>query len=280
MPIHFQFFSEDRSMQIPNTMTREDRRSLQMALNEKTCSRLLIDGDFGRKSFDVLEKYQSLVKLPVTGNYDQPTFALLDPFIKQKYLVPGDYVTAAKDLGCELSAIKAVTEVEAAGDGFLPDGRCDILFERHKFYKYAGQVLVPADLAKAAADHSNVCNPKPGGYKGGEGEYSRLELANTINPWAALMSVSWGMFQIMGFNWKAMGYASVEEFVNASSKSEHEQLYAFVRFVKADARLLRAIRAKDWVAFAAAYNGANYAINKYDIKLQAADYSHMKDSTR
>lgn len=267
-------------MQIPKTMTREDRRSLQMALNEKTHSRLLVDGDLGLKSIEALEKYQVLTQLPNTGNYDQATFALLNPFIQEKYLTPNDYVVAAKELDCQVSAVKAVTEVEAAGDGFLADGRCDILFERHKFYKYAGQVLSPAALAKATLDYSNICNPIPGGYKGNEGEYPRLELANSINPWAGLMSASWGMFQIMGFNWKSMGYDSVEAFVNASTKSEREQLYAFVRFVKADPRLLKAIRAKDWPAFASAYNGANYAINKYDVKLLAADRAHMADPLR
>jgi hypothetical protein len=30
------------------------------------------------------------------------------------------------------------------------------------------------------------------------------------------------------------------------------------------------LKAKDWAKFAKLYNGPNYAINKYDIKLEAA----------
>ena len=41
----------------------------------------------------------------------------------------------------------------------------------------------------------------------------------------------------------------------------------FVRFIQADPRVLRALRGKDWAAFARIYNGPNYAANKYDTKL-------------
>jgi hypothetical protein len=44
-----------------------------------------------------------------------------------------------EDLNCDVAAIQAVAEVEARGAGFLGDGRPKILFERHKFRKYASE---------------------------------------------------------------------------------------------------------------------------------------------
>jgi hypothetical protein len=48
------------------------------------------------------------------------------------------------------------------------------------------------------ADRPDISNPKPGGYKGGAGEYSRLEAAMTLDKEAALKSASWGLAQVMG----------------------------------------------------------------------------------
>ncbi|AZA64465.1 DUF3380 domain-containing protein [Chryseobacterium carnipullorum] len=53
-----------------------------------------------------------------------------------KTLTEQDYINAAKELGCEVAAIKAVAEVESRGSGFLSSGEPKILFERHRFYKY------------------------------------------------------------------------------------------------------------------------------------------------
>jgi hypothetical protein len=44
-----------------------------------------------------------------------------------------DFQEAATLLNCDVPAIKAVAEVESAGDGFLSDGRVKNLFEGDKF---------------------------------------------------------------------------------------------------------------------------------------------------
>jgi hypothetical protein len=74
----------------------------------------------------------------------------------------------------------------------------------------------------------------------------------------------------MGDNFKAAGFASVEAFVLAMTRSEAEHLMAFTRFVKNNKRMLAALRKHDWAAFAAAYNGPGYRKNSYDTKLEAA----------
>lgn len=41
-----------------------------------------------------------------------------------------------------------------------------------------------------------------------------------------------GQFQVMGENWKQLGYASVQEFVEQQFASESYQLEAFIRFIE------------------------------------------------
>lgn len=179
-----------------------------------------------------------------------------------KTLQESDFIEAAKLLNCEVAAVKAVDEVESRGSGFLPSGKPKILFERHYFHRLTA--------GKYSATHSNISNPMPGVYGGsGEFQHARLEEAAKLNRNAALQSASWGRYQIMGANWDELGYASLQEFINAMYASEKEQLMAFVKFVKVN-NLTKAIRNKDWATFAKGYNGSNYAINKYDKKLAAA----------
>lgn len=173
-----------------------------------------------------------------------------------------DYKEAAKQLNCEVAVIRAVAEVESLGDGFLPDGRPVILFERHRFHKLSG--------GKWSKTNPDISSSTPGGYgKSGVHQHDRLAKASALNREYALMSASWGKFQIMGDNWKSLGYKSLQEFINAMYHSEQKQLDAFIRFVKAN-KLDDELRNKQWASFARQYNGPNYAINKYDIKLAAA----------
>ena len=48
---------------------------------------------------------------------------------------------------------------------------------------------------------------------------------------AALASTSWGIGQIMGFNYAAAGYSSVEEMVAQLCLNEDNQLQAMARFI-------------------------------------------------
>ena len=106
-------------------------------------------------------------------------------------------------------------------------------------------------------------------YKSGEAEYTRLERARKIHHDAADASASWGMFQIMGFNYAACGEKSVAGFVDMMSRSELHQLLLSARFIKSGG-MLPALQQKNWAEFAKRYNGPAYAQNKYDEKLAAA----------
>lgn len=196
----------------------------------------------------------------------------------EKRLTQDDYSRAAKALDVPVAAVRAVTEVESKGSGFLPDGRPVILFERHIMRRQL-EKLGRKDVADLQVKFPSIVNRQPGGYKGGAAEHERLGVAATINRQCALESASWGSFQIMGFHWKLLGYESVQAFVNAMYRSEGDHLDAFVRFIKANPNLLRALRAQNWAAFAAGYNGPAYRTNQYDTKLATAFARHSKEAS-
>lgn len=197
-----------------------------------------------------------------------------------------DYVDAAAVLRCEVSAIRAVDAVESAGSGFLKSGRPKILFEGHIFYKNLkkyGKALAGAQL------DATVCYPKwtKKFYFGGEKEYVRLERAIAVCEKlgvplsAALSAASWQRYQIVAENYKAAGFNSVEEFVEAMFQSEYAALLAFVAYVKSNS-LADEIRRKDWAGFARAYNGPAYKRNAYDVKMANADkkFAALNNTTR
>lgn len=186
-------------------------------------------------------------------------------------LIDEDFTQVAELLGCEPAALKAVQQVETGGrGGFFSPGRPAILFEGHIFWtQLKKRGSNPEDYVKG---NENILYPKweKGHYKGGIGEYDRLEQARKINREAADDSASWGMFQIMGFNYAACGEESIESFVRSMCESEFKQLLLTANFIKKNSQMLQALQARDWAVFAKCYNGPAYAQNRYDVKLEAA----------
>lgn len=168
---------------------------------------------------------------------------------------------AAAALAVEVNVIKAVAKVETAGRAWDKEGRPKILYERHYFHRLTGGVH--------AARHPHLSAPSYGGHNAGGSQYEKLEEAYALNAWAALQSVSWGGFQIMGEHYATLGYASPHHMALAMASSEEAHLDGFVQFVLANRHLLLALRAKRWTRFARGYNGPRYADNAYDTKMEA-----------
>lgn len=182
------------------------------------------------------------------------------------------FATAAKTLGCEVAAIRAVAKVEASSEGaFLDSGEPLLLFERHHFHNLTnsryGGARAP-DMPALYSLLSDAARTPAGGYGPRSKQHQKLQEAAKLDRGAALMACSWGLFQIMGSNWKRCGFASLQLFVNAMYRSVDDHLAAFVRFIAADPEMHAALVAKDWLAFARKYNGPKQ--RGYDAKMKAA----------
>ncbi len=211
---------------------------------------------------------QAAAGLVVDGIAGPKTFTALAGAVPPHYLGAADLQRAADTLGVQLAAVRAVNEVESLGHGMLPDGRPVILFERHVFWqRLESHGIDPAPLA---VRYPSLVSTEPGGYQGGSAEYVRLATAMTIHAAAAQEACSWGGFQIMGYHWKGLDYAGIDDFVECMKEGEAQHLEAFVRFIAADKDLLAALKGRKWAAFAKGYNGKNYARNLYDAKLAQA----------
>lgn len=243
---------------------------LQRALTSKGYQ-LTVDGIYGPKTATAVAKLQKSAGLVVDGIYGPKTAAALILNSKAPELLSQhDLQEAAEHLGVPVAVIMAVSSVESAGSGFL-SGRPRVLFERHIFRRQLSAARLPAsELKQLEAKHPNLINKQPGGYQGGSLEWQRLDAASRIHSNAAQESASWGLYQIMGFHWEHLGYASIADFVERMRQSEAQHLEAFVRFVKADKALHKALQDRQWAKFARRYNGPAYAQNLYDVKMARA----------
>jgi hypothetical protein len=190
-----------------------------------------------------------------------------------------DYQHVAEALGCSVAAVYAVAQVETGREPFLSDGtgRPSILFEAHIFNSYTnGKFLGAKDrhgvpLATAQWDET-LYGP------GGAHQYERLADACALDRNAALMATSWGMFQIMGFNWKDAGFRSCEEMVAAMYAGTAAHVVAFQNFIRSK-QLADTLCSTppDFETFAQKYNGpgniAAYAAkmkSRYDTLLNCS----------
>ena len=192
-------------------------------------------------------------------------------------LTENDFQRVADWLGIEVAVVKAIQAVEAGGcGGFVAPGRPVILFEGHIFWHELKKQGFNPERYVAGNENILYLKWEKGHYYGGMKEYERLEKAREIHKEAADASTSWGMFQVMGFNYAMCGYGSVEEMVKDMCAGEDKQLEAFARFVKF-AKLQSCLEQKDWAGFTRRYNGPGYAQNQYDKKLEEAYRKFTKE---
>lgn len=161
----------------------------------------------------------------------------------------------AAQRGIKPSVALAVMQVESGGIPFADDGRMIIRFEPAKFRKYT---------KKLTGKTSSVA--RNGGSQ--KEQYLSLARARHINDTAALMSISMGSAQIMGFNHKRVGHSTPQSMWAAFNTSEANQIRGFFSFVDTDKGLLKAALSQDFQTFARKYNGAGYP-QSYPAKMRA-----------
>lgn len=165
-------------------------------------------------------------------------------------------VQVAEELGVEPCFITAVADVESAHKGVDAQGRVTVRFEKHVFKRELRKAGASQALVHAADALSGV-------------RWETVQVAQAMHPEAALKATSFGLFQIMGFNYALAGFQCVEDFVAAQQENATQQLSSFCRFAK-ETGLIPCMRKLDFTSFARRYNGPAYAKNAYDTKLHKA----------
>ncbi|WP_378187281.1 N-acetylmuramidase domain-containing protein [Aquimarina sp. W85] len=249
--------------------------------------KIVVSNYFGKDTYNAVIDFQKNHKLVVDGIVGAKTWSKLIAAEKNlthnldKFLSEEDIIDFASFYNLEVAVVKAVNEVESNGKGFLLDGRPRILFEGHIFWRQLSKKRIdPTKYLTNFTKDILYKNWTRKYYLGGSAEYNRLEKAAKIGSLkgireAAYESASWGAFQIMGFHYKNLNYASVDEFVSTIYISEAKHLEVFGRFLEFS-NLIQPLQNKDWKSFARGYNGSSYAKNKYDSKLEKAFQKYSK----
>ena len=174
-----------------------------------------------------------------------------------------------------LPRLLAFIEVESGGRGFGDTGKLIAQFE-------------PAIFSKA----TNIPRSKDNNWAWDENlvdvqskEWLAFNEAFKINPEEAMKSTSWGLPQIMGFNHKQAGYASVGDMLDDFKRGELNQVCALIRFIEANKKLYKAVMEGDYETTASIYNGSQHRAlalkngwKPYPDKLKEAEakYRNMK----
>lgn len=170
------------------------------------------------------------------------------------------------DVGCVI----AVLCVESGGDGVDKNGRMIIRFENHQFWKYWGKYN--SDEFEQHFKFNDDRKWKGHRYRMKAGddwqsfhgnqdkEWAVLDMARNYDDSSALKSISMGLPQVMGFNYKKIGYSSVQKMFENLNKDIRFQIFAMFDFL--DNRMISALKNYEFERFAKYYNGPG----------QAADY--------
>lgn len=189
----------------------------------------------------------------------------------------------ATNLGINTRTIKAFAKVESGPHGAflqsLPGQPPVILYERHKFHQFTDGRFDQYSITINDQIYY-LSSVNPGGYGPVSIQHDKLDAAVKLNREAALRSCSYGLFQLMGFNYSICGYDSLQRFINAMWQSVDDHLWAFATFVTSNRKtvngksLIQALRETppDFLTAALIYNGPKQARNGYSIKFKKAYY--------
>jgi hypothetical protein len=185
------------------------------------------------------------------------------------HLTDEDFTRAAAALSVSEAVVRAVAYVEAAGRGFLPDGRPQVLYEAHVFHRETGGIHGAARDSRGRPLSVPRWDRSLYGAAGVWQHDGRLAPAAQLDWAAAHRATSFGLFQVMGFNHASVGHETIQSFVEAAFRGAGDHLDMFVKFVQAN-RLELMLRNRRWADFARRYNGPGYRQNNYDRRLAEA----------
>ncbi len=215
---------------------------IQKALSLLLKKQLTLDGVFGKYTEEAVRQLQQIRQLPVTGKITQLEQLVINEVISNKLLKDSFIIELCQKENLDFNIIKAFIKTEGRINGFLPDGRVIILFERHKFYNNLVRKYGVAKADEFAISNPDICNKIKGGYTNHEEEHNRLSRAKSIDYEAAVKSTRYGLFQITGEKHLQCGYYNFNIFEQFISSSESEQFKAFISLIKSNPQLVSAIK--------------------------------------
>ncbi|MEM7129825.1 MAG: N-acetylmuramidase domain-containing protein [Chloroflexota bacterium] len=179
----------------------------------------------------------------------------------------------AERLAIDPTVAVAVFNVESGGAAFFSHNQPIIRFENHIFQREWGHQQPDVFSRHFALNHSVPSDGRSHGWRGNANETFQFFHGNQSLEWQvfsfaanlqggdtpAKRSISMGLSQIMGFNHKRIGYATVQEMFNAFSADERSHVLGFFDYVRADPKLVQALRNRDYFNFAKGYNGTGNA---------------------
>jgi hypothetical protein len=183
----------------------------------------------------------------------------------------------------DAKVMEAILQVESGKRATGPDGRLLIRFEAHVFgialgndalwakhfrtdtpRRWEGQMWRRNEFSQWLPIHTgNQAD-----------EWAALEFASTLHRDAALRATSMGVGQVLGDNYRRIGYTSSEAMFQAFGRGLPAQLVGVVNYILSDTALVAAVNARDWRTIAAKYNGpgnVDYAAPKYQAAYAALE---------
>jgi len=236
------------------------------------------------------EFVKSAEALPVTRfSKDRPDLRKYFVLYTGETITAEDWAKAAGDIGCEPEVIKAFAHVESRGAGFDTLHRPVILYERHKFSIHTNGRFDAenADISsrkrytdqKVDKQGNAIADADRHGHS-----YERFERAYLLSAEGAIQACSWGKFQVLGENYRALKFDCPQEFLEVACESERLHLaklfvpFVMTKHLKSRGTLRDALIKKDWANAAYLYNGPGYKEHGYDRKIKQA-YEKIKNGS-
>ncbi len=186
-------------------------------------------------------------------------------------LSDSDYTQSAARIDPAMSPLllRAFAEVESGGrSGFGPAGLPVIAYEGHIFRKYT-KSKYDAQYPLLSYPYKVKAGPEwKQNNKDQATAYQTLAAASALDADAAQMACSWGMFQVMGFNYADCGYGDVGAFVTGMKSGAKAHIDAFVAFCLKRKGMKAAMLGKQYATMATLYNGPNFG--DYDKRIEKA----------
>lgn len=176
--------------------------------------------------------------------------------------------TKAAEFDVPAGNLAAMVEVESAGKVFAEvngQKRPLILFEPHIFYRRLKGDERDRAVAAGLAYSSQGKKPYP---KTQAERWEQIEKAALINADEAYQSASYGVGQVMGYHWKALGFESLQALLDTMFAGVEGQIDVMLRYCRVN-HLIDDLRDGRWLSLARGYNGPKYA-QSYAAKLQQA----------